>query len=694
MYRGSGYEKVSVVFVCVRKTHRSRPRAESSDAARYTPIAVALGAPCHRLMWRKKRKQCLERRRRLRVKEGAEPEEQEGGSPFEETATPGRSMNVQPLHPGEISALRHMYLRKRFTPPKYNFAEALRQRTRSASLDAKGNCVVPKFAATHGGKLESLVIDIDDFDGDVMMWEPPTNWAKWASVPIFNPIVMPKRPPETAYAAIVDSTIRQWRLDSFSDQERLRKIKQHSQDQETMIRKELAEETLRREEIKRSSESRGKKKSLKTRKGKRSKKSKSLKNISVIRALDRRLSELDQSSYLMSGYERERAGLRRRPHSAMMMKRIERKTTGKKKKKKKKAAKKKVGRGDNPLTTLDPRSSRRKRRRQSIASRKLRQLRTLAITAEDLAVSNKLREVFLESARISINADRAAFWVFDEAAFELWTYSEKGTDEILRVQADMGIVGQCFMQGSAVIVHDAYMLKNFSAKMDRRTGYVTKSVLCLPCHAQDQVPSAKSHTNLGCIQLLNKRSADSKFNTRDATLVQLQLTILRAYIRQFRTKDGLDENLKQLAKALRGVRQVTKNVDEELLKLRFVGIAKEFGTFKFVEEEQQSAKEEDAVVASSRVDVDAKVKGTDTSTTAADLSSDEVSSEEEEYVTGVRNDFSSHSVRVQPLDRVQVTANQGPFTSESFLSSDVKGSDLERQAASQTKFDRNPWRTT
>ena len=119
-----------------------------------------------------------------------------------------------------------------------------------------------------------------------------------------------------------------------------------------MIRKELAEETLRREEIKRSSESRGKKKSLKTRKGKRSKESKSLKNISVIRALDRRLSELDQSSYLMSGYERERAGLRRRPHSAMMMKRIERKTTGKKKKKKK-AAKKKVGRG-KPADYIGP----------------------------------------------------------------------------------------------------------------------------------------------------------------------------------------------------------------------------------------------------------------------------------------------------------------------------------------------------
>ena len=124
---------------------------------------------------------------------------------------------------------------------------------------------MPKFAATHGGKLESLVIDIDDFDGDVMMWEPPTNWAKWASVPIFNPIVMPKRPPETAYAAIVDSTIRQWRLDSFSDQERLRKIKQHSQDQEVMIQKEWMR---RRSAGKKSNEfgEQREKKSLKTRK--------------------------------------------------------------------------------------------------------------------------------------------------------------------------------------------------------------------------------------------------------------------------------------------------------------------------------------------------------------------------------------------------------------------------------------------
>ena len=45
------------------------------------------------------------------------------------------------------------------------------------------------------------MIDIDDFDG-VMMWEPPTNWAKWASAPIFNPIAAER--PRRQHMAIVD----------------------------------------------------------------------------------------------------------------------------------------------------------------------------------------------------------------------------------------------------------------------------------------------------------------------------------------------------------------------------------------------------------------------------------------------------------------------------------------------------------
>ena len=686
-------------------------------------------------MWREKRRRCLERRRRLttpasELRHQQELEEEEAVAAGRRSP-PRSSLHVEPLLPGDISALRQIYLRKRFDPPKYNFAEALRQRAASSdSTDAQvAAAAVPKFAANRRfGQAQSLMVDLDDFGRDVMMWEPPKEWGKWSSVPVFDPVVMPNRRPGSAYAAIVDSTVRQWRLESFKDHGRLHKIRQDSQDHEKHIKKELAQETLRREKITGNSRRHGNgSTSISSRRrliarpasaghsgrrrelsggsrrrdnhGKHSKKNKGHTNQDVIQAIDARLGELDQAHYLMTGYEREQAGMRRKPHlRALKMKTKKEKYKKKKKKKKKKnmsnnnKKKKDEQKEEDEGEALDPRTRKRKHRRQSLAIELLRKRRTLAITADDLAKSNTLREVFLESARRSVNADRAAFWVFDEAPFELWAFSTKGDDarQVLRVSADAGIVGQCFIQGSAVIIHDAYKLKTFSAKMDRRTGYLTKSVLCIPCHGEDEaIDESGTRTNLGCVQLLNKKNEEGEFSLRDASLVQLQLMILRSYIRKFRTKEDLEANISRLASALRGVRQATKDEDDDSLKVRFVGLAKEYGNFNSAAAAEAGENCEELGGVENDDDNDHADDGKAPTRKERESPDDEMSSEEE-YVMGVRNDFSG-GVRSRN-DAMLMPAARGQFMgSTSFLSSDIKSSDLERQAAPSNKFDRNPW---
>ena len=527
-------------------------------------------------MWRKKRNKVLKRRQGSA--QDQLPEEPVNYVP-----------EVAPLNPDEPSALRQIYLRKKFHPPKYNFEQILRERTEPAM---KSNA--PDFANTKSNDNQSHTLDLDSLAADVLMWEPDEDMRRWQSLPTFHPVVMPMRNRHesvktSGYQRMIDSTVRQWRLKSFKDTERLRNIESHLKSQERKIRLDhlKREDDYKRIKHKRPASASDRLKGQRKRKSKRHlTRKRPLTSKQLLKALDLKLLELDQTNFSLDGYERERAGIRRRPRSLRTLPAHLVETNNdnlkkrKKKKKKKKNCKKNQATDDNNIT-LDSRTEKRRQRRKSVAERLLRIRRTLAITADDLSKSNKLREVFLDSACQSVNADKGSFWVFDEAPFELWSYSGKGEDQILRVAANQGIVGQCFTQGSAMIIHDAYKVRHFSAKMDKRTGYTTKTLMCIPVHGEDQIfDKDELRTNLGCIQLLNKNGLEGMFNTRDATIVQLQLIVLRSYLRSFRDTDSINSNLPRLEYALKILCKSTEGEDEAALKVRFSGLAKEFGNFK------------------------------------------------------------------------------------------------------------------
>ena len=62
---------------------------------------------------------------------------------------------------------------------------------------------------------------------------------------------------------------------------------------------------------------------------------------------------------------------------------------------------------------------------------------------------------------------------------------------------------------------------NVNAKVDKETGYKTKTMLCIPIHGNNEGTS-----NLGVLQVVNKRDRTGKFNVRDASLLQLSVSIL------------------------------------------------------------------------------------------------------------------------------------------------------------------------
>ena len=120
----------------------------------------------------------------------------------------------------------------------------------------------------------------------------------------------------------------------------------------------------------------------------------------------------------------------------------------------------------------------------------------------------RLIELIVEA----LDAERATLFLHDADAGELFSRvaGGEGVSEI-RMPQSVGIAGSVFGSGVAEIIHDAYRDARFNPEVDRRTGYRTRDILCVPLrnHA-DQV--------IGATQVLNKRSGP--FTTADMALLE------------------------------------------------------------------------------------------------------------------------------------------------------------------------------
>ncbi len=80
----------------------------------------------------------------------------------------------------------------------------------------------------------------------------------------------------------------------------------------------------------------------------------------------------------------------------------------------------------------------------------------------------------------------------------------------LRLKLGQGIAGYCATRGEPIMIKNASESKQFSSEFDLRTGFTTRSVLCVPLISQSRV--------MGVIEVINKLGED--FNDNDMRLLQ------------------------------------------------------------------------------------------------------------------------------------------------------------------------------
>src|SRR5438876_3182137 len=122
----------------------------------------------------------------------------------------------------------------------------------------------------------------------------------------------------------------------------------------------------------------------------------------------------------------------------------------------------------------------------------------LADITSDFDLSAMLSKIVREAATM-LRADRATLFLNDEKKNELFSRVAMG-DKVgeIRLPNHLGIAGAVFTSGETVNIPYAYADLRFNPAFDKKTGYFTRSILCVPI-------ANKAGKIIGVTQVLNKR---------------------------------------------------------------------------------------------------------------------------------------------------------------------------------------------
>ena len=149
-------------------------------------------------------------------------------------------------------------------------------------------------------------------------------------------------------------------------------------------------------------------------------------------------------------------------------------------------------------TAMTLRSTQFQERMVAARQQELRFLDLVSDITSDIDLGAMLAKVVSEAARM-LEADRATLFLNDEKKNELFSRIAMG-DKVgeIRMPNHMGIAGAVFTSGQTINIPYAYADLRFNPAFDKRTGYFTRSILCVPIHN-------KAGKVIGVTQVLNKK---------------------------------------------------------------------------------------------------------------------------------------------------------------------------------------------
>ncbi|MDB4974881.1 MAG: Adenylate cyclase [Myxococcaceae bacterium] len=183
---------------------------------------------------------------------------------------------------------------------------------------------------------------------------------------------------------------------------------------------------------------------------------------------------------------------------------------------------------------------------------KVRALEDIGVALGSTLDLNELLALVVTRVSQVLDAERSTLYLLDEDTGELWSKVAEGAEVVeIRLHVGEGLAGWVAQNGRGVNIKDAYLDPRFDPYWDRKTGYRTRSIMCVPM---------KNHhgRTLGVIQALNKR--DGYFTIEDESLLgalgaqaavcvensKLFLSVVGKNMELLETKNRLERKVREL----------------------------------------------------------------------------------------------------------------------------------------------------
>jgi len=200
--------------------------------------------------------------------------------------------------------------------------------------------------------------------------------------------------------------------------------------------------------------------------------------------------------------------------------------------------------------------------------RRLWQAELLLELSRKVAALESLDEVLnalVEITTRELGAERGTLFLNDPATNELYSRVAQGDlSREIRILNNSGISGHVFQSGEGVIIHDAYSDERFNRSIDERTGFQTKSILCVPIHTIKGVC-------IGAAQVLNKK--EGQFSQDDLELLAAMTTQAAVALQSAQFIEQVGRTRTQEMAFLDMIADLTSEIDLSVLLRKVMGEA-------------------------------------------------------------------------------------------------------------------------
>jgi len=122
-----------------------------------------------------------------------------------------------------------------------------------------------------------------------------------------------------------------------------------------------------------------------------------------------------------------------------------------------------------------------------------------------------LFDVIMHQTNEIMDSERSTVFLHDDKSGELWSLVATGVEKNeIRFPCTQGLAGWVFQQRKPLIINDPYNDSRFYPEVDRKTGFRTRSIICVP------IINRKNDCT-GVLQVLNKRQEG--FSEKDEELL-------------------------------------------------------------------------------------------------------------------------------------------------------------------------------